>query len=85
MPTPAPLTSFLRASSLHVGAAAAAASLRHDLIDDGSVAPADFDAAFAVARLTPGTNLLALYALRKRQNEPRTANWLNRSSAVIAL
>jgi chromate transporter len=54
---------FLRASSLHLGAAAAASSLRHELVANGSLDRADFDAAYAIARLTPGTNLLALYAL----------------------
>ena len=50
------------ASSLHIGAAAAAASLRHDLIKDHRVEAHDIDAAYAVSRITPGTNLLALYA-----------------------
>lgn len=54
---------LIRASSLHVGAAAAAASLRSDLVDGGYVDSASFNEAYAVARLTPGTNLLALYTL----------------------
>lgn len=54
---------FVRASGLHIGAAAAASSLRHELVDTSRIAPSDFDGAYAVARLTPGTNLLALYAL----------------------
>ena len=58
-----PTGAFFRSSSLHVGAAAAAASLRHDLVDNGPVEGADFDEAYAVARLTPGTNLLAMYTL----------------------
>jgi chromate transporter len=53
----------VRASCLHVGAAAAASSLRHELVANGSLNVAEFDAAYAIARLTPGTNLLALYAL----------------------
>jgi chromate transport protein ChrA len=54
---------FVRASSLHIGAAAAASSLRHELVANGFLDVAGFDAAYAIARLTPGTNLLALYAL----------------------
>ena len=54
---------FIRASSLHIGAAAASAALRDELVADGSLDAHDFDAAYAIARLTPGTNLLALYAL----------------------
>src|SRR5688572_11701868 len=57
------LAAFVRASSLHIGAAAAAASLRHDLVKDHGLEGRDIDAAYAVSRLTPGTNLLALYAL----------------------
>ena len=53
---------FIRASSLHVGAAAAAASLRDDLVKSGHASELVFTQCFAVARLTPGTNLLALYA-----------------------
>lgn len=51
-----------RASSLHVGAAAAAAALREDLIDSHKLSSEDFNRCYAIARLTPGTNLLALYA-----------------------
>jgi chromate transport protein ChrA len=58
-----PLVAFIRASSLHIGAAAAAASLRHDLVRDYGVEPHEIDTAYAVSRVTPGTNLLALYAL----------------------
>ena len=57
-----PLAAFIRASGLHIGAAAAAASLRHDLVRDHQLGANDIDAAYAVSRLTPGTNLLALYA-----------------------
>lgn len=63
MSSSSPLAAFARASSLHIGAAAAAASLRHDLVKDHELQPRDIDAAFAVSRITPGTNLLALYAL----------------------
>lgn len=63
---PFPWLPFLRASSLHVGAAAAAVSLRRDLTNDGSVSELAFDEAYAVSRLTPGTNLLALYVLLGR-------------------
>jgi chromate transporter len=58
-----PLAAFVRASAFHIGAAAAAASLRHDLTEDHRLGPHDIDAAYAVARVTPGTNLLALYAV----------------------
>ena len=54
---------FVRASSLHVGAAAAAAALRRDLVDKGRLSASAFDEAYAVARVTPGTNLLAMYTL----------------------
>ena len=67
-PVPSPSQSFLarafiRASSLHVGAAAAAASLQTDLVEGGYIDSAAFNESYAVARLTPGTNLLALYTL----------------------
>lgn len=58
-----PFGAFVRASSLHVGAAAAAAALRRDLVDKGRLSASAFDEAYAVARLTPGTNLLAMYTL----------------------
>ena len=54
---------FVRASALHIGAAAATASLRDELIQDERATAHDVDAAYAVSRVTPGTNLLALYAL----------------------
>jgi chromate transport protein ChrA len=57
------LAPFLRASSLHISGAAATASLRKDLVADHRLRSQDVDAAFAVSRLTPGTNLLALYTL----------------------
>jgi chromate transporter len=53
---------LVRASGLHVGAAAAAASLRTDLVGAGQMSDQDFNRCYAVARLTPGTNLIALYA-----------------------
>ena len=64
-PKPAsfPFGAFVRASSLHVGAAAAAAALRRDLVDKGRLSASAFDEAYAVARVTPGTNLLAMYTL----------------------
>ena len=71
-----PLAEFIRASSLHVGAAAAAAALRRDLVETGRLPSAAFDEAYAVARVTPGTNLLAMYALlrfgRPRSRRPRS-------------
>lgn len=75
---PFPLVAFLRASCLHVGAAAAAAALRRDLVDTGIVDGADFDQAYAVARITPGTNLLAMYTLLGQ----RVGGWLG---AMVAL
>lgn len=60
---PFPVGAFVRASTLHVGAAAAAASLRRDLVETGVTDASTFDEAYAVARLTPGTNLLAMYTL----------------------
>ena len=58
-----PWSALIRASSLHVGAAAAAASLRRELVESGQITTDAFDEAFAVARVTPGTNLLAMYVL----------------------
>ena len=46
-----------------MGAAAAAASLREELLERGALTSSDFDEAYALARLTPGTNLLAMYVL----------------------
>ncbi len=73
-----PLLAFIRASSLHVGAAAAAAALRRDLVDSGRLPGTAFDAAYAVARVTPGTNLLAMYTLLGE----RFAGW---PGALLAL
>jgi chromate transporter len=73
-----PLGAFVRASSLHVGAAAAAAALRRDLVDNGRLSASAFDEAYAVARVTPGTNLLAMYTLLGE----RFASW---GGAVTAL
>jgi chromate transporter len=69
---------FVRASSLHIGAAAAAAALRRDLVDRGRLSGSAFDEAYAVARVTPGTNLLAMYVLLGE----RFAGW---TGAVTAL
>jgi chromate transport protein ChrA len=57
------LALFLKASSLHIGAAAATAALRDELVAAGRIHRHQIDAAYAVSRFTPGTNLLALYAL----------------------
>jgi chromate transporter len=59
----AALPALIESASMHVGAAASAASLRGRLVEQGFVDEAQFDQCFAVARLTPGTNLLALFAL----------------------
>ena len=58
-----PLLAFARASSLHIGGAAVAASLRHDLVKDHHLDARDVDVAYAVSRVTPGTNQLALFAM----------------------
>jgi chromate transporter len=73
-----PLVEFIRASSLHVGAAAAVAVLRRDLVDSRRLPSGAFDEAYAVARVTPGTNLLAMYVLLGE----RFAGW---RGAVTAL
>ena len=73
-----PLKAFVRASSLHVGAAAAAAALRRDLVDNGRLPGGAFDEAYAVARLTPGTNLLAMYTLLGE----RLAGWRGALTAL---
>src|SRR4051812_45524098 len=52
----------IRASMLHVGSAAAV-SLHADLVEGGLFENAAFNESYAVARLTPGTNLLALYTV----------------------
>jgi chromate transporter len=77
---PFPLASFLRASTLHVGAAAAAASLREDLAESGPLTSSEFDEAYAVARLTPGTNLLAMYTLLGE----RLTGWRGATTALSA-
>ena len=46
----------------HVGAGATSAALRDRLVADRIVERDEFDSLFAAARLTPGTNLLALFA-----------------------
>jgi chromate transporter len=69
---------FIRASSLHIGAAAAAVSLRAELVPRGFVSDDDFNRCFAIARLTPGTNLLALYAALGY----RIASWSGAAAAV---
>lgn len=73
-----PFGAFVRASSLHVGAAAAAAALRRDLVDQQKLSAPAFDEAYAVARLTPGTNLLAMYTLLGE----RFAGWKGASTAL---
>src|SRR5262245_39324607 len=73
-----PLASFVRASSLHIGAAATAAALRRDLVDGGALPPSAFDEAYAIARLTPGTNLLAMYTLLGE----RIAGWAGAFAAL---
>ena len=53
---------MIRTSIVHVGAAASAAALRRELSREALVAEGSFDTVFAAARLTPGTNLIALFA-----------------------
>ena len=72
------LLPFVRASTLHVGAAAASVSLRADLVRLQIITPEEFDRCYALARLTPGTNLLALYTALGY----RIASWWG---AVVAL
>jgi chromate transporter len=50
------------ASTLHVGGIATVTWLRQRFVATNSVTAGEFDRAFAVARLTPGTNLLAFFA-----------------------
>jgi chromate transporter len=69
---------FIRASSLHIGAAAAAVSLRGELVPRGLVSDDEFSQCFAIARLTPGTNLLALYAALGY----RIASWSGAAAAI---
>lgn len=70
---------FIRASSLHIGAAAAAVSLRRDLVQAGLVSDDEFSRCFAIARLTPGTNLLAFYAALGY----RLASWRGAAAAIV--
>ena len=77
-PAPFPLGAFVRASGLHVGAAAAAAALRRDLVDEHRLSASAFDEAYAVAWVTPGTNLRAMYTLLGE----RLAGW---KGGLIAL
>src|SRR4029453_5046708 len=58
-----PLREFIRASSLYVGTAAVAAALRRDPVETGRLPGAGFEEAYAEARVTPGTNLLAMFTL----------------------
>lgn len=53
---------LVRESSRHVGAAATSAALRETLDRERLVSVDQFDRSFAASRLTPGTNLIALYA-----------------------
>ena len=57
------LTAITKASTLHVGAAAGAAALRDELSRARLLSESEFNECFAVARLTPGTTLLALQTL----------------------
>jgi chromate transporter len=63
--SPGKLTTVLqlvaRASTFHVGGIATMSWLRSGLVDTGVISSGQFDRAFAVARLTPGTNLLAFH------------------------
>lgn len=52
----------LRASATHIGGTATQAWLRTVLVDTGRIPADEFNRCFAVARLTPGTNLLAFHA-----------------------
>jgi chromate transporter len=52
----------LRASTLHMGGTATQSWLRARTVGAGLITEDDFNRCFAVARLTPGTNLLAFYA-----------------------
>lgn len=63
-----------------MGAAAAAASLRDDLVQQGSLTSSEFDEAYAIARLTPGTNLLAMYVLLGE----RLGGWRAAAEALAA-
>ena len=71
---------FIRASTFHIGAAAAAVALRRELVDEHALTGADVDRAYAVSRVTPGTNLLAMYAVLGH----RLGGWRLALQAVIA-
>ena len=60
---PLPIWIFVRSASLHVGATAVAASLRRQLVTGQYLSDDEFNEAYTAARLTPGTTLLALYAI----------------------
>jgi hypothetical protein len=51
---------------------------QRDLVDNGPLPSSAFDEAYAVARLTPGTNLLAMYTLLGE----RFAGWKGALSAL---
>ena len=53
---------LMRTSIVHVGAAATSAALRTELVAAGAVDEGTFDEMFAAARITPGTNFIALFA-----------------------
>lgn len=84
MPTSIPparlLRIFSRASLLHIGAIAATTSLRADLVENGPLDSDTFWEAYAVARLTPGTNFFALYVLLGK----RLAGWSGVALALMA-
>lgn len=63
MTPPFPWSSFVRAAALHTGGSAATVSLRNDIVETGLASAETFDEAFAASRLTPGTNILAMYVL----------------------
>lgn len=56
------LALITRASTLHVGGIATMTWLRERFVATNSLTAGEFERAFAVARLTPGTNLLAFFA-----------------------
>ncbi len=69
----------MRSSGLTVGAVGAAAALRREVVDTGLIDAHPFDEAFAVSRLTPGTNLLAFYVLLGRH----IAGWRGALQALL--
>ena len=56
------LSHLAKTSVSHIGAGATSTALRDRLVTARIVRADDYDAIFAAARLTPGTNLLALFA-----------------------